>query len=186
MDMMATDMTRSLRSKAAAALLAALLAGCAAPGSQDGRYRDTGVPLSVTTRSAPGLMEGEWKVRAAFPADRDLEAVHHLAEWRGGPAFELVRKSCEDNGDCEVAGEIWQADKLGLNRWRIHSPHGNDQRELWVIWVDEGYRTAAIGEPDGGYAWVLDRSATGGEDRIAAAREILDFNGYDTTALVAR
>ena len=55
-----------------------------------------------------------------------------------------------------------------------------------MVWVDEGYRTAAIGTPDGSFGWVLDRAASGGGDRITAAREILEFNGYDEGALRMR
>ena len=36
---------------------------------------------------------------------------------------------------------------------------------------------------DGSGAAILDRATTGGADRIAAAREILDFNGWDTGQL---
>jgi len=179
-------MTATIQNLAAAASLAVLLVGCNATGLADGRFRNAEVPLSVTTRSAPEMWEGDWLIRAAFPNDGDIKAVAFVGNWRGRPAFELVRGACDANGDCEDTGEIWRAERLGLNRWRLRSPHDTETRELWVIWVDEGYRTAAIGEPDGGYAWILDRAATGGGDRISAAREILDFNGYDTTALVPR
>ena len=56
-------------------------------------------------------------------------------------------------------------------------------RRLWVLWVDEGFRTAVIGNPEGTFAWIIDRSQKGGADRITAAREILDFNGYDVSQL---
>ncbi len=54
---------------------------------------------------------------------------------------------------------------------------------LVVMWVDTGFRTAVIGDADGRWAAILDRSANPGRDRIAAAIEILDFNGWDTTRL---
>ena len=56
--------------------------------------------------------------------------------------------------------------------------------ELWVIWMDEAVRTAVIATADGRAAFILDRKPEGGADRIEAAREILDFNGYDITRLV--
>lgn len=56
--------------------------------------------------------------------------------------------------------------------------------DWWVIWVDGGYRTLAVGTPSGRFGIVLDRSAIP-EDRLNAAREIFDFNGYRTEALVA-
>lgn len=54
---------------------------------------------------------------------------------------------------------------------------------LVVMWVDTGFRTAAVGDADGRWAAVIDRTGRGGVDRIAAAREILDFNGWDLSKL---
>ena len=62
-------------------------------------------------------------------------------------------------------------------------PSTLEARQFWVLWVDEGFRTAVLGNPDGTFGWIVDRSTTGGADRIKAAREILDFNGYDTGRL---
>lgn len=59
---------------------------------------------------------------------------------------------------------------------------GSTERVV-VMWVDTGFRTAAIGDADGRWAAILDRGDTPGPDRIAAATEILDFNGWDTTRL---
>ena len=52
--------------------------------------------------------------------------------------------------------------------------------ELWVLWVDDDFRTAVIGTPDGRFGWIMDRPGQASRDRTRAAREILDFNGYDT------
>ncbi len=49
---------------------------------------------------------------------------------------------------------------------------------VWVLWVDGDYRTLVIGTPKGGFGTVLDRGAIS-PDREAAAREILDWNGYN-------
>lgn len=54
---------------------------------------------------------------------------------------------------------------------------------LVVMWIDEGFRTAAVGDADGRWAAILNRGRTGGADRIRAAREILDFNGWDVSQL---
>jgi len=50
---------------------------------------------------------------------------------------------------------------------------------LWVLWMDADGRTAAIGQPGGRLGWIMDRAARGGADRIAAAREIMGWQGYD-------
>jgi apolipoprotein D and lipocalin family protein len=47
------------------------------------------------------------------------------------------------------------------------------------MWMDADNRTAAIGTPGGSFGWIMDRKATGGDDRIQAAREIMEWQGYD-------
>jgi apolipoprotein D and lipocalin family protein len=53
----------------------------------------------------------------------------------------------------------------------------------WVLWDDADNRTLAIGTPSGAFGFVLNRGADIPSDRIVAAREILDFNGYDLSRL---
>ncbi len=55
--------------------------------------------------------------------------------------------------------------------------------DYWVLWVDESYRTAVVGTPNGRAGWILNRDPEIPADRLAAAREILDFNGYDLSRL---
>jgi apolipoprotein D and lipocalin family protein len=171
-----------MRARLFALLACGMLAGCAAPPT-GGPYRDTGQPLSVTTRSDASRLAGDWVLRRATPDAAGLTQVSYLP----GPAqaFALTRRVCEDDtARCELRRSIRAATPLGMNRWRLAGDGA--PREIWVVWVDEGYRTAAIGTPDGSFGWILDRAATGGEDRITAAREILEFNGYSTGALQAR
>ncbi|SFO36926.1 apolipoprotein D and lipocalin family protein [Roseovarius lutimaris] len=164
----------------------ALISACAAPKAPTGLYRDTQTPLTYTTRSDANRLAGDWHVRAHYPGDEGLRRVSYLRARDGQEAFKLITRHCADNGACTDIAALWRAKALGPNRWRLADPQGGKTRDLWVIWVDEDYRTAAIGAPDGGYGWVLDRRATGGADRITAAREILDFNGYDIGAMILR
>ncbi len=60
---------------------------------------------------------------------------------------------------------------------RARSVGGDRHGDWWVLWVDSGYRTLAIGTPDGRFGFVLDRGRIG-PDRLVAAAEIFDFNGY--------
>lgn len=155
-----------------------------ATGPQDRGYRDTSVPLSVTTRGTVRDMSGPWFVRAHTPGEGSIAMVTLIPEMDGAPAVELFREGCDLSGDCETSGEIWRAEPLGQNRWRLM--HEGATREMWVIWVDDAFRTAAIGTPDGSYGWILDRRPSGGADRITAASQILEFNGYQTSAFRSR
>lgn len=78
-------------------------------------------------------------------------------------------------------------DPIGPGRW-AGTAFANAPPDMvfWVLWMDFDRRTVALGDPDGTFVAILDRSETGGEDRIAAAREILDWFGYDLTQLQTR
>lgn len=175
---------RGLFAKSAAMSAPLLLAACLATGSQDRAYRDTSVPLSVTTRGTTQDMAGPWFVRAHTPGEGGIAMVTLIPDKDGSPAVELFREACLLSGDCETEAELWRAAPLGQNRWRL--TRERQTRELWVVWVDDGFRTAAIGTPDGSYGWILDRKPAGGADRITAASQILEFNGYQTSAFKSR
>ncbi|WP_240705210.1 lipocalin family protein [Pacificoceanicola onchidii] len=61
---------------------------------------------------------------------------------------------------------------LGSGRFRL------GEAEVWVHWLDADNRTAAMGEPGGDFVWIMDRTGKPGE-RLKAAREILEWYGYD-------
>ncbi|MGB0440872.1 MAG: hypothetical protein ACPGFC_12345, partial [Paracoccaceae bacterium] len=56
--------------------------------------------------------------------------------------------------------------------------YGENTRQMVVVWVDEGFRTAALATRDGSYAVIVDRAKTGGGDRIVAAKSVLAHNGF--------
>ena len=156
----------------------AVLAGCAGPAPETAQgLRDSKALIGATSRYDAARFKGPWLVRDSFG---DGVAQVALVETTKGPAFQL----CSQVG-CGDGGTLWLAQKQGQGRYALSRPDGST-RTLWVLWVDEGFRTAVVGNPAGDFGWILDRSASGGADRIAAAREILDFNGYDTDQLRIR
>lgn len=159
-----------MRSKRSPLMLGLLLAGCVTASGPS--YRDVAQPLSITTRTAPDLWHGTWQLRAATPG------MGEVTELRFGPG--RITQTC-----APACGTGWQVAPIGPNRWQLTDAKGQT-RELWLIWIDESGRTAAFGEPKGRYAWVLDRRPKGGADRIQAAREILEFNGYDAGQIALR
>ncbi len=160
------------------ALLAlALLAGCAAPVPQQRTgFRDANALIGATSRFDEDRFRGAWVVRGSFGADAPAQVA--MVDTTAGPALQF----CTATGDCK---DLWRATATGQGRYTLR--HGDGaMRDLWVLWVDEGFRTAVVGNPAGDFGWVLDRHPTGGADRINAAREILDFNGYDISQLRMR
>ena len=86
----------------------------------------------------------------------------------------------QSNPDAQVQVRISQAgvfflDYIGQRRM---------SEEVVVLWVDEGFRTAALAARNGRAAAIVDRKASGGADRIEAARVLLRKNGFDVTKLV--
>ena len=55
-------------------------------------------------------------------------------------------------------------------------------RPVWVHWLDFDNRTAAMGDPGGSRVWIMDRTGAPGE-RLKAARDILEWYGYDLSRL---
>ena len=158
-------------------LLPLLLAGCAAPTAQAPHgFRDPAALIGATSRFEAERFKGPWIVRGSFGAD--APATVALVETTGGPAFQ----SCDGGGSC---APLALATVRGQGRYALQQA-GGTPRELWVLWIDEGFRTAVVGNPAGDFGWILDRKPAGGVDRITAAREILDFNGYDLSQLRMR
>lgn len=171
----------TLWTRTGAALATLLLAGCLQAPTPQATYRDADVPLGITTRGGIDAMQGAWVVRAAFPDSASIRTVTLGPRGDGKINVEIAQPGCEP--DCHILSGTWPAERIAQNRLRLLTDSAEDT-ELWVIWMDEGVRTAVVATPDGRAAFILDRKATGGQDRIKAAREILDFNGYDVTQLV--
>ena len=158
-----------------------LLAGCAPERGQT--YRDETVPLAITTRGTLGDLEGDWVVRGTFAPTASLDRIRFAARADGKIDVTITHTGCTQ--DCPFLSGTWPAERIARNRARLLTDSANDP-ELWVIWADEATRTAVIVTPDGRTAAILDRNAKGGADRIEAARQVMDFNGYDISALLMR
>lgn len=149
-------------------------------------YRDASVPLAVTSRGDIATLYGTWQVRGAMPSRGQFETFDFAPEIGERISVSFTQRLCDEGNLCETSSSTWPAERIAQNRLRILSDSRGGDEELWVLWTDEAARTAVIGSPDGRYGFILDREASGGEDRIGAARKILDFNGYDTSALRLR
>lgn len=146
-----------------------LLAACAdRPGSST--YRQSDSPIWSSAAFVPGQMVGTWQQVAAF----STEAAGCAA---AGVSFQPEDGVLRARGSLCLDGKVTDIDSAvaasGPGRLSL-----SGFEDWWILWVDEGYRTLAIGTPSGRFGFVLDRGA-GAADRLAAAREVFDFNGYD-------
>ena len=155
----------------AAAVMAAL-AGCVAAPPVAG-YRTEGAQMSSIAAFDPARFQGRWYEVAGFHAGKC--AVGAMTVTRQTTGQMLVTE-----GPCASTPP----------RQYLVAPSGagrlapvDGSAPLWVLWVDGGYRTAVIGTPSGEFGYVLNRTRSIPADRMQAARDILDFNGYDVTQL---
>lgn len=149
--------------------------------------------MGATTRFDAARFAGKWDVVAkmadASSDEADFPDALVFAK-PGGPEYvvEWDRMVC---GRYECLGsinrfpaQITAPGKISL----FHTPPSGREvaYDLWVLWVDDGFRTAVIGTPDGSLGWIMDRKGRKGisEDRLTAAKEILEWAGYDLSRLV--
>ena len=166
------------------AVLAALLAlaACArpesppAPSSAPPSFREAGTLIGSTTRGGPSDLAGDWVVAQAFPGE-PLAAP--------GARIAIPPGTRVGIGPGAGGATLWRFGEAPAIATTLAGPgrYRGEGVEIWVLWVDDDFRTMAVGTPDGRFGWIMDRAGAASPDRAAAAREMLDFNGYDLARL---
>ena len=156
-----------------AALL--LLAGCAvAPPLV--AMRDPAVPVRSLAAFDLTRLAGDWaEVAHLAPPGAAPCAPGRLAVRADGGALRLDGRLCLGGLARPVAA---RAVPVGPGRLAVDG----FAEPWWLIWADDGARTAVLAAPSGAFAVVLDRGRIG-PDRLRAAREVLAFNGYAVSGL---
>jgi len=145
----------------------AFLAACVSSGAgvPKGNYRPNGGQVYSSAVFDAARLPGRWQQVATFgPASCSAGKVD--VKPGGKAAFRL----CLGGHDSKGAGRLRA---IGPGRFAIAG------QEWWVLWADGDYRTLVIGHPSGAFGFVLNRGGAISADRMAAAREILEWNGYD-------
>ena len=162
------------------ALGLALLVACSpAPDLQQGYRRDT--PITSVVFFDPARFAGDWVEVAAFRPIGAAPCTGARARYSPRPDGSLlvVEQSCARAGFAIRQGS---ASLTGPGRLTVTA--GGESDTYWMLWVDEGYRTAVVGMPSGKLGFILNRDAAIPTDRLQAARAILEWNGYDLSRLV--
>jgi apolipoprotein D and lipocalin family protein len=154
-----------------------LLAACAAPQKTItmGRYRPPDAPIYSNAVLDVPRLAGKWQQVATFGATGDCKPGAAEISQRGG-GLEISYRLCQSGNDLQGKGAMKLA---GPGRFEVPA----QPAPWWVLWADVDYRTLVIGSPDGRVGFILDRGSIP-SDRLKAARELLDFNGYDLRQLV--
>jgi apolipoprotein D and lipocalin family protein len=143
-------------------LLFAKMLGCA---PQQAPLRDPAAPLGATTRYDAALFAGPWRVVASTAPE--LRGTLVVSPAPGGVTFEGALRGA------------YIAEAQGV----LRDANG---RRLVVMWVDETFRTAALGAADGSFAALIAREPVVPADKRAAAFEIFDFYGWDVARIEER
>lgn len=173
-------MRRPLPGPALAAVLSLLaIAACGVVLAPS--YRDDSVTIASAANFDAARYVGRWYEVARYPNPFQAECPGAIADYglTETPGVLSVRNTCLD-AEGVASGQITgTATDEGLGRLSVRLQGVPVAAPYWVLWVDEGYRTAVVGAPNGRVGWILNRDPDIPEDRLAAAREVLDFNGYD-------
>ncbi|MEM7711838.1 MAG: lipocalin family protein [Pseudomonadota bacterium] len=148
-------------------------------------YRDESVPIASKADFDPAHYAGRWYEVARFPVPFQRGCAGAIAEY--GPPRDgrlSIRNLCLDAEDRLIRQIEGTATVTGPGRLDVRLDGVPFVAPYWVLWVDEGYRTAVVGQPDGRAGWILNRDPDIPPDRLRAALSVLDFNGYDTSKLL--
>ncbi|MDQ2065661.1 lipocalin [Xinfangfangia sp. CPCC 101601] len=146
------------------------LAACAAPSSHIAGFRSPKTEIYSSAAFDVSRVEGRWTQVAAFSAGDNPGCKPGGVEFRkGATGPEIAAQLCLNGRIVQAQGPLRM---VGPGRMAVPG-----MQDWWVIWVDSGYRTLAIGTPDGSFGFLLDREKISG-DRLHAAAEVFDFNGY--------
>jgi apolipoprotein D and lipocalin family protein len=174
--------TKSQRICMRALILTLLVSSCTAPTV----YRDTSAPISSKAFFEPERYAGLWHEVGRFPVSFQKDCAGATAEYGLQTDGSLsILNICRNADGAEQSRITGNAEITGPGRLVVRFDGVPFvAADYWVLWVDEGYRTAVVGSPNGKSGWILNRDPEIPPDRLRAARDILEFNGYDISQLM--
>ena len=128
-------------------------------------FRTPSAPFSSTTRVDPARFSGSWRVTAAFASSEGTLPPVQLQIAASATGLRV------EQGGWMIPAGIYASRMPGR-----FSRQGGP--EIWLLWVDDDWRTAAMASPDGRLGWIMERGPQAA-DRQKAAREILGWMGFD-------
>lgn len=147
-------------------------------------FRDTGAQIASQTDVTAARMAGDWVIRQRFASPQGPVGGLSLTELPDGALqVSILGGDCAQDTCFEVETLIL-LEPTGPGRWTpVNAGPWMSDREIWVMWMDFDSRTASLGTPSGEFGWIMDKNATGGRDRITAARDIMEWFGYNLSQL---
>lgn len=161
-------------------LALSLLAACAPTPTRVEGFRTKG-PIYSNAVLDLARIEGRWSQVAAFSSKASACPPGGAEITRQGGGLFVAARLCLNGADLSYGGPL-AISGPGRVTPAAKAPRPLD-REWWVLWADVDLRTLVIGTPDGSFGFILNRGGDLPADRLTAARDILDWNGYDTARL---
>jgi len=151
------------------------VAACSTPVQVTG-YRNPAAKMYSSAVFDPARLEGSWRQVADF-APRPGCKTQGLRFASGGGGVRVEGGLCLAGLATDVTGPLVA---VGPGRFAVTGV----PEPVWVLWADTDVRTLVIGTPSGRFGAILNRGADLPGDRMTAAREVLDWNGYDLDRLL--
>lgn len=139
-----------------------------------GRYRAPDAPMYSNAVMDHNRLVGTWSQVAAFGGEGCNPGGAEISQAATG--LHIRYRLCESGLEMAGAGEMSSG---AVGRFNVPGQPG----PWWVLWADADYRTLVIGSPNGRLGFILNRGGFPA-DRLKAAKDILDWNGYDLRRLV--
>ena len=147
-------------------------------------YRDAGVPIASKADLDPARLAGRWYEIASYPVPFARDCAGATADYAPRPDGTIaLRNTCLGADGTVLRAIDGIARPTGPGRLRVRLDGVPFGAPLWILWTDADYRVAVMGQPDGRAGWILARERALRPDLKRAAREVLDFNGYDLSRL---
>lgn len=149
-------------------------------------YRDNDMPISSQAVFDPARYAGLWYEVARYPVPFEAGCVGVTAAYAPRDDGLLsVLNTCRDAEGAVKSTIAGTAEIVGPGRLKVRfASVPFVAADYWVLWVDADYKTAVVGAPNGRSGWILNRSPAIRADRLATARDVLAFNGYDLSRLM--
>ncbi|GLS88301.1 lipocalin [Cypionkella aquatica] len=152
-----------------------LLAACAsAPKTVAvGRYRAPDAPIYSNAVMDHSRLVGSWTQVAAFGGEGCKPGGAEISNAASG--LQIRYQLCESG--VKMAGQGLMPSQI-VGRFDVPDQPG----PWWILWADADYRTLVIGTPNGRLGFILNRGGFP-PDRLRAAKDVLEWNGYDLRRL---
>ncbi|GGX53293.1 hypothetical protein GCM10007385_21680 [Tateyamaria omphalii] len=126
--------------------------------------RNPTVPIGAISRFEQARFDGHWQVERAGAGEWALAG------------FDIANGRWQERSE---TGAPRDGRVMPLGRGVLEITYDDrSKRDLWVVWIDPDHNTAALGDPDGRFGFVVTRVGKRWADQIRAAEQVLDFNGY--------